>query len=451
MFGMGITPPTDFFFRAAIRILCCSLLATPLWQSAAAQTANYVQPLALDRIVAIVNDDVIVASELANRLRLVRSQLRSAGTRLPPDAALQKQVLDRLIVDRLQLQVAELTGVRVDGESLNRSLQEMARKNGYSLRDFRDILQRDGYEFSRFREDIRQQMLLARVRQQQVAGRIRISEREIDNFLTNQVSRGNQNAEYHLSHILIAIPEGASPEQIQASRNKGLEVLKKLDDDADFSQLAVQLSDGQQALKGGDLGWRKRGQLPTVFLEHVPKLPVGTHSQLIRSASGFHIVKLQATRGGASERHVIAQSRVRHILIRPNELTSEEDAKSRLLQLKQRLQEGADFATLARSGSDDRGSAIKGGGIGWVSTADVVPAFAEIMDTIPLKEISAPFKSSFGWHILQVMERRNHDNTKTVRRTQAVTQIRERKLDEELQSWIRRLRDEAHIEYRLEE
>ncbi len=448
---MGTTRFTDTVIRGLSRILFACLLATIPWQSTTAQTANYVQPLALDRIVAIVNDDVIVASELANRLRLIRSQLRNAGTRLPPDEALQKQVLDRLIIDRLQLQVAEQTGVRVNEDNLNRSLQEMARKNGYSLRDFRDILQRDGYKFSRFREDIRQQMLLARVRQQQVAGRIRISEREIDNFLTNQASRGNQNAQYQLSHILIAIPEGASPEQIQISRNKGLNILKKLDNDADFSQLAVQLSDGQQALQGGDLGWRKRGQLPTAFLEVVPKLQAGTHSELIRSASGFHIVRLLATRGGASQRHVIAQVRVRHILIRPNELTSEEDAKSRLLQLKQRLQEGADFANLARSGSDDRGSAIKGGDIGWVSTADVVPAFAEVMDTISLKEISAPFKSSFGWHILQVMERRNHDNTETVRRTQAVAQIRERKLDEELQSWVRRLRDEAHIEYRLEE
>ncbi len=403
----------------------------------------------LDRIVAIVNEDVIVWSELEERIREVRSQLTSSGTSPPPYHVLQKQVLERLIIERLQLQVADRTGIRVDDNALNAAIADMAQKNNLSLRDFRDILRRDGYDFAEFREQVRDQMRIAQVRQRNVGDRIVVSERDVDNFLANQSNRSAPEREYHIAHILVALPEGASAEEIAQAKQRAEGIVARLRGGGDFAQTAVAMSDGQQALSGGDLGWKKTAELPTIFVPVVPNLGIGEVSNPIRSPSGFHIIKVLETRG--NDQYIVNQTLARHILIRPNELISDDDARIRLEQLRARVLGGEDFGELARSHSDDRGSAIKGGELGWLNPGSLIPRFEEVSDSLAPGEISEPFKTQFGWHIVQVMDRREHDNTEDIVRVKAREQIRERKLEEEGQGWLRQIRDSAYVEYRLDE
>ncbi len=403
----------------------------------------------LDRIVAIVNEDVIVWSELEERIREVRSQLTSSGTSPPPYHVLQKQVLERLIIERLQLQVADRTGIRVDDNALNAAIADMAQKNNLSLRDFRDILRRDGYDFAEFREQVRDQMRIAQVRQRNVGDRIVVSERDVDNFLANQSNRSAPDREYHIAHILVALPEGASAEEIAQAKQRAEGIVARLRGGGDFAQTAVAMSDGQQALSGGDLGWKKTAELPTIFVPVVPNLGIGEVSDPIRSPSGFHIIKVLETRG--NDQYIVNQTLARHILIRPNELISDDDARIRLEQLRARVLGGEDFGELARSHSDDRGSAIKGGELGWLNPGSLIPRFEEVSDSLAPGEISEPFKTQFGWHIVQVMDRREHDNTEDIVRVKVREQIRERKLEEEGQGWLRQIRDSAYVEYRLDE
>jgi peptidyl-prolyl cis-trans isomerase SurA len=401
----------------------------------------------LDRIVAVVNDDVILNSELNQRMRTVLEQLRQQGMSPPPAEVLEKQVLERLILNRLQLQLAGENGIRVDDNTLNRTLRDIAKRNKLSLSEFKGILERDGYDFGAFREDIRQELTLSQLRQREVETHIKVTDREVDDFLLTQAVQSGKEDQYRLAHILVAVPEAPSPEQIATARAKGEKILQELSEGADFSQVAVAVSDGQQALKGGDLGWRKANELPTLFAEVVPQMQPGDVSGLIRSPSGFHIVKLMEVRRG--ERLFITQTHARHILISPNELTSDEDAKIRLQQIKTRVENGEDFAELARANSEDAGTAVNGGDLGWVSPGDVVPQFQAAMDSLEPGQISDPFRTPFGWHIVQVLRRRHRDSTEQVRRARAKELIRQRKLEEEVQSWLRRLRDEAYVEYRL--
>jgi peptidyl-prolyl cis-trans isomerase SurA len=281
-----------------------------------------------------------------------------------------------------------------------------------------------------------------------VADQVSVTPQEVDDFLASQKNLGNLNEEYHLSHILITVPEAASPKQVQAARTKAEQVLAKLHTGADFREMAVSYSDGQQALEGGDLGWRKAGQLPTLFSDIVTRMHEGEISDLIRSPSGFHILKLTGRRG--EKKHIVRQTHARHILIRTNEVTSDYDARTRLERLRQRLLAGEDFAALAKANSDDRGSASRGGDLGWTNPGDFVPAFAKVMNELAPGAISEPFKSQFGWHIVQVLGRRDYDNTEQYQRARAREALRARKIDERLQQWVRRIRDEAYVEYRLE-
>jgi peptidyl-prolyl cis-trans isomerase SurA len=287
------------------------------------------------------------------------------------------------------------------------------------------------------------------VRQREVGDRIVVSERDVENFLAMQAKQGSTDFEYRMAQILIGTADGATPEEIAEKEHEAREVLAELRNGADFAETAVAVSDGQQALEGGDLGWKKAVQLPTIFANIAAQMSPGEISDVIRSPSGFHIVKLLDVRG--QERHIVTQTLSRHILIRPNEIVSDEDAESRLLQLKSRIEQGEDFGTLARSHSDDRGSAIKGGELGWLSPGDLIPKFEAVADSLQVGEVSEPFKTQFGWHIVQVMERREHDNTAEVLRAAARQQIRERKLEEEGQAWLAQIRDTAFVEYRLEE
>ena len=403
----------------------------------------------IDRIVAVVNNDVIVYSELRTRLKAVVQRLEDSGVPPPPVDVLEKQVLEQLILDRLQMQMADSTGIRIDDESLNRQIADIARQNNLSLREFRDVLSRDGYDFVAFREEIRDELIKSRVQQRQVQDRVQVTDRDIDNFLATRAKQGGNNPEYRIGHILIAVPDGASPEQLADARDEAEDILARLNAGANFGRTAAAESDGRQALEGCDLGWRKGGELPTLFENVAPKLQKGEVSDIIRSSSGFHLVKLLDVRG--AERHVIKQTHAQHILIRTTAVISAEDARSRLNVLRERIVNGADFNQLAQASSDDPGSAVKGGSLGWLSPGDTIPPFEKTMDELEVGEISKPFETQFGWHIIQVVGRRDRDSTEEVQRANAATALRERKVDEELQSWFRQIRDEAYIEYRLDE
>nr|VFJ99213.1 MAG: periplasmic chaperone for outer membrane proteins SurA [Candidatus Kentron sp. LFY] len=405
----------------------------------------------LNRIVAVVNDEVIVLSDLKNRMRTMRAELLRSGTKLPPAAVLKKRVLDRLIVELVQVQAARRIGIQIDDERATRAITNIARRNGLKLHQFRKILERDGYKFAIFRRDMERRLLIAEVQRRQVANRIQVTAREIDNYLATHASKPKPKEDYHLAHILITVPKSANPDEIAATHEKAKRIVARLRGGANFAKMAKTASDGQQASKGGDIGWRKKTQLPSLFKDIVIKMESGEISDPLRSASGFHIVKIIATRGKQEGRHVISQTNARHILIKTNELTSNTDAKTRLEQIRERITQGEDFEELARSHSEDRGTAVKGGNIGWISPGNVVPKFEQAMNKLRPMKISAPFRTQFGWHIVQVLGRRNHDGTEDVRRTKAMEKIRERKLKEEIDTWLRQLRDEAYVEYRLEE
>lgn len=404
----------------------------------------------LDRILAVVNNDVITQSDLAIQTRTVVQQLRQRNTELPPADVLQKQVLERAIMDRLQLQVADRTGIRVDDDTLNRAIETIAKQNNLSIDQFREVLARDGFDFAAFREDIREEIIISRLRQREVGNKITVTDQEVQNYLDNQKVQGaTAGNEYQIAQILVALPEAPAPEQIQATKEKAQKVLDDLRGGADFTQTATAISDDQKALEGGDLGWRAAGQLPTIFADVVPGMQPGAISELIRSPSGFHIVKLVDKRGDGES--IVKQTQARHILIRTNELTSDQDAQTRLEQLKQRIDGGEDFAALARSNSEDAASAVNGGSLGWVNPGDLVPQFEAVMNDLEPAQASEPFQTQFGWHVAQVVERRDHDNTDDLKKSKAREAIRQRKGDEELQAWLRTLRDEAYIEFKTDE
>lgn len=403
------------------------------------------EPVELDRIVAIVNDQAISETELNNTVKTLKLQM-GAG-QLPPDAVLREQVLDQLIMKHLQQQLAASNNIVIDEETLNRALNSIAEQNNLSLARLRAILENDGIDFNVYREEIRHEILQQRLRQRYVNNRINITDTEVDQFLAQQKLEGASEDEYHIGHILIDLPADPAAEDIDAARQRGEELLQLLAEGEAFDQVAMRHSDGQQALSGGDLGWRKLGELPALFANALAELEPGQTSDLIRSPSGFHILRLIETRGG--ERHMVSQTRARHILIKTNELVDDRSARERLRELQERLENGEDFAVLARAHSDDKASAAKGGELGWTSPGQMVPAFEAAMDRLEAGEISEPFQSRFGWHIVEVLERRRHDDTESFYRNQARKQLFERKAVEEEQLWLRRLRDEAYIEIRL--
>lgn len=435
---------------ASIVLSCLTCFALSFNTAHAAESATEV-----DRILAVVNDNVITQSDLDAEKRTVIQQMRQQNIEIPPDDVLRKQLLERLILKRLQLQLAEASGIKVDDDTLNRAIETIAQQNNISLKEFRGVLERDGFDFAAFRENIRTEIVLSRLRQRQIATRITVTEQEVENLIATQKLQGDTGGggdnEYHVAQILIALPEAPTPEQVQAATKKAQEVLAKLRAGADFKQTASAVSNDQQALKGGDLGWLKTGQLPTLFAELVPTLKVGDVSDLIRSASGFHIVTLLDKRGGAQGVRIVKQSQVRHILVRTNELVSDKEAETRLAQLKLRVEGGEDFAALARSHSDDAASAVNGGSLGWVNPGDLVPRFEEVMNALEPGHVSAPFQTQFGWHIVQLIERRDHDSTEEFQRSSARELITQRKTEEETQAWLRSLRDEAYVEYKIEE
>lgn len=403
----------------------------------------------LDRIVAVVNDEVITQYEMEDQKRLVISQLKRQGTELPPADVLDKQLLERLINERAQLQWAKDTGIRIDDAQVERAIGRIAEDNKLTQAQFMQMLKDDNIPFSKFREDLRGEMVLARVREREVENKIAISEAEIDNYLATQATQGGNNEEYRISHILVLLPEQASADQINARRTRAEDALKQLREGKDFAQVAAGYSDASDALQGGSLGWRQHGRLPTVFAEAVPTLKIGETSGILKSPNGFHIVKLLESRSTGGKQ-VVDQTRARHILVKVNEIVSEADAKSRIDRIKDRLDRGGKFDELAKLNSEDL-SAAKGGDLGWVSPGLTVPEFEAAMNKLALNGISEPVRTPFGWHLIQVLERRKEDITQEKTRESARTAIRARKSEEAYQDWLRQLRDRAYVEYRLDE
>jgi peptidyl-prolyl cis-trans isomerase SurA len=406
-------------------------------------------PLPADRIVAVVNDEVITYHELRTRLDLALNQLKRQGTALPARDVLEKQMLERLVMDKVQLQHARDIGMRVDDTQLEQALQRIAAGNKMSLIQFREALQKDGIPFVKFREDIREEMTIARVREREVENKIAISEGEIDNHLSGDSAKGGVGEEFEVAHILLRSPESASPEQIQKLKAKADQVFERLKKGEDFAQMAAAYSDSPDGLQGGSLGMRTADRLPGIFSEIVSKLNVGEIAPILRSPNGFHIVKLVSKRGGAAM-PAVQQTHARHILVKVNEVVSESDARHKLSGLYDRIKNGASFAELARLFSQD-GAASKGGDLGWLYPGDTVPDFERAMNQLPPGEVSQPVQSPFGFHLIEVLERRVQDVSADRQRVAARQVLRERKMDEAYQDWLRQARDRAYVEIRLEE
>ncbi len=404
----------------------------------------------VDRIVAVVDKEVVTLSELRERVAETERQLRREGVPLPEPGILERQVLERLVLLKAQLQLARDSGIRVDQVQVDRALERIAENNKLALPEFRQALERDGIAFERFRDEVRDQIILTRLREREVDDKIQVSESEIDLYLEERGNAPDEGVEYHIAHVLVRVPEQASPDRVEASRARAEKVRADALAGGDFAKLAAGYSDGPDALKGGDMGWRERDRLPELFTDAVKTLAPGDVSEVLRSPAGFHVLKLLDRRGAGGKGAPVTQTHARHILVRTNEAVSEADARQRLGVLRERIVAGADFAELARLNSQD-GSAALGGDLNWIHPGDTVPEFERAMDALAPGELSEPVKTPFGWHLIQVLERRKADMSVERRRLEARMALRARKSDESYEEWLRQLRDQTFIELRLEE
>jgi len=423
------------------------LLGTLLLGSATLTTAALAQVQPLDRVVAIVDNDVIMQSQLDQRIQEVRQTIEKRGAEVPPNEVLQQQVLERLISENLQLQIGERSGVRISDEELNQAMATIAQRNNMTPEQFREALARDGLSPETAREQIRREMIISRVRQRRVAERIQVSEQEVQNFLASDLGKLQLSEEYHLANILIPVPEAADSATIQAAERMARDTHEQLQKGADFARLAVAHSASENALEGGDMGWRKAAQLPPPFDSLVRELAVGEFTEPVRTPPGFIIVKVLEKRGG--ETQVRDEVHVRHILIKPSAIRSEDEARLLVKRLRERILAGEDFAELARNFSEDPGSALNGGDLNWIDPNSLVPEFRQVMANTASGELSQPFQSPYGWHILEVLGRRATDTSEEFREQQARNLLRNRRYDEELQAWLRQIRDEAYVEIKL--
>jgi len=429
-----------------ISVLFSALLLLPVHPASARTGEPVIQEL--DHVIAIVNDDVITKVELDQRVRQIKKQLAQKQRNLPPENVLRRQVLENMIMQKMQLQIAKKAGIRVDDETVNKVISNIAHENNLNMKQFQQVLSREGFEFANFRDNIRDEIIIDQLRKRRIESSVHVTEQEVDNYLANLDSRKGLNDEYHLGHILIGLPEGATPDQIQAARSKAQQIYNQLRLGADFHKMAIAESSGQNALNGGDLGWRNGARLPTLFSDVITDMQPGDISEPLRSASGFHIIKL-IDRRSSRQRHVVTQTLARHILIKTNQLVSNAEARQRLERLRQRILNGADFGALARANSDDTASAAQGGSLGWFNPGQMVPRFEEEVNKLQPGEISKPFQSRFGWHIVQVLSRRKQDETQKYERIQARQAIHKRKSEEALEEWLRKMRAESYVEYRL--
>jgi len=402
----------------------------------------------LDSIAIIVNDETISTQQIKKRLRDFKRQIQIQGQTPPPEKSLKKQVIERMILDSIQLQLAKAQGINIDDLSLNKALEKIASNNQSTLSDMSRMLQSKGINYADFREQTRNDMIIQQLQQRIIAGLVKVSPQEIDIFLAQQKESGETaNDKYHLAHILIATPEAASPEEIQTAKTKAEQAIAYLEEGDSFKDIALRFSDGRNALQGGDLKWRSAAELPPLFLNTARILNKNQISQPLRSAGGFHILKLIDKK---TQAHIVSQTLSRHILIKTDEITSNENARKKLLDIKTRIKNGEKFSDLAAKFSQDPGSKNRGGDLGWATEGTFVPRFTEVMNTLKKNQISEPFKSQFGWHIIQVLDRRKQDDTVQRIRQKAERAIQNRKAEEELQLWLRRARDEAYVDFKIE-
>ncbi len=413
----------------------------------------------LDGIAAVVNEDVVLQSELRAEIDFVRGQMQRNGQRVPPDNVLRERILERLILENIQLQRAERRGISVDDEAVNNALRNMADRNGTNLSGLRERVEADGMDFRRLRNDIRRQLIVSRLRQREVASQVQISEDEVDSALDRMEQANQQEAEYNLRHILIGVSSDATSAEVEEAREEAEALVEQLRDDADFASLATRASDGPEALNGGELGWRSATSLPELFVEAVRDLSTGAVSDPLRSPNGFHILKLEDRRGGSEQ--TVTEIRARHILLQddtdsddPDEPaaaeTEGESARERLNALRQRIQAGADFGEIARANSEDQGSASRGGDLGWVGPGEMTPAFQQVIEGLEPGTLSEPFRSPYGWHLVEVLDKREREDIEEYQRAQARRALYERELEQEAQRWRQRIRDQAYVEIRAD-
>lgn len=412
-------------------------------------TAVGAQVRPLDRVAAIVDGDIIMQSQLEARLREVQQTIARRGAALPPEHVLTQQVLERLIIENIQLQIGERSGIRIGDAELNEAMASIAQRNGLSLEQFRAALARDGLSYEEARDQVRREMIVSRVRQRRVAERIQVSDQEVKNFLASDLGKLQMSEDLRLASLLVPLPEGASASAIQAAERQARDLYEQLRRGADFAQLAMARSADENALEGGDMGWRKAAQLPPPLDSMVSALKVGEVSEPLRTPGGFLLLKLLDRRGGEGEPMLRQETHVRHILIKPSEIRSLEDSRKLAERLYQRIRAGEDFATLARQFSEDPGSALNGGDMNWIDPNILVPEFRQVMAETPVGTLSRPFRSPFGWHILEVLGHRAVDGSEQFREQQALNALRGRKYDEELQTWLRQIRDEAYVEIKI--
>jgi peptidyl-prolyl cis-trans isomerase SurA len=425
------------------------VFAAGMLVACAAAQAAAPRVVLVDRIVAVVNNEVITRSELQRQVETSLRELRRRGTPMPDPEEFEKQVLDRMITDRVQLQFAKEVSIRVEDLDLDRTIGRIAEANNLTLADFRATLERDGVPLSKFREDLRKEIIIERLRDREVDSKINVAESDIENYLQEQSEVVDPNAEIRLSHILVRVPEQAAPDQLERLRNRAEDVLTQLKGGADFAQLAATFSDAPDGLQGGDMGWRGADRLPELFSSAVARMKPGDITPVLRSPAGFHVIKVIDRRGGAAVAQ-IEQDRIRHILIRTNELTSEDEAKRKLTLLRERITNGVDFSELARLQSEDS-SAARGGELGWILPGDTVPEFERAYRALKVMEVSDPVKTPFGWHLIQVMDRRTSDASIDRKRLEARKVLRERRSGEAYQEFLRQIRDRAYVEYRVED
>lgn len=401
----------------------------------------------LDRIIAVVDQDVITEKELQEKINSVTSNLKNQKIDIPSESVLKKQVIEKLIANSIQIQLASQTGLKISDAQVDKTIERIAEKNKLNVTDFKQTLEKDGINFYKFREEIRNEITIVQLKEREVDSKIVITDGEIDNFLNAQ-SKEIQD-EFDVAHILIRVPEDASPEKLEKLKNKAEEAAKQIQSGKNFTQVSAAFSETSNALEGGNLGWKKASDLPTLFVDALKKIEVGALSPILRSPNGFHILKL-INKQGSSAPVVVEQTHVRHILIKLSEITSENEGRQKLIGIKERLENGIKFEDMAKQYSEDP-SATNGGDLGWINPGDTVPEFEKTMKQLNINQISDPIKTPFGWHLIQVLEKRSQDMSKESTRMQARQQIKMRKSEEAYQDWLQELRDRSFVELRLED
>jgi peptidyl-prolyl cis-trans isomerase SurA len=406
------------------------------------------QGVLLDRIAAVVNDGIVLRSDLDQQVRVISDRLEQQGQQMPPRNLLRQQVLERLVMQEVQMQRADRLGIKVSDEMLNQTLTDVAARNNLSFSDLPAALESQGVDYRSYREDVRREMTLNLLRQRDVYARIYVSPREIEQCVTRRKTSPGDDMEFDIAHILVAVPASATPEQAEERASRAQGVYERARRGEDFTQLAIAYSDAGTALEGGALGWRPANQLPSFAAEAITRLQPGEVTEPIRTPSGLHIFKLIDSRGAASSA-LVSQVHARHILLQTNAIEDDETVRQKLVQFRERILKGESFEAIAAVNSVDPGSAAKGGDLGWVGPGTFVPVFEQQLDMLAENEISQPFKTQFGWHIVQLLGRRTYDATDDVIRNRCLAQLRESRADEETEVWMRRLRDEAFVDYRL--